>query len=343
MREDNTPLKVEISHKTVIFIASFIIGLWIVAKLSNVIVLLVLSFILLSALLKPVQWLVAKKIPRAVSVLIIYLIIIILAALVIGIIVPPLVLQTTGFVNKLPQIISAADNYLVFHKIPVENLSSIIAKQANQFTGDIVQITSKIVSSIFLIVTLLVLTFYFLLEWKSLIKLLASLFSGEQEKKIISIFSKVEGGLGRWVRGQLLLSVIVSILTYIGLFIIGIPFALPLALIAGIFEILPIVGPIIAAVPAILVGLTISPVMGLATAAVFVVVQQLENHLVVPVVMSRVVGVQPPIIIIALLIGAKLAGITGAFLAVPIIVVIKILTKELLSEDKQLEEELVEQ
>ena len=193
-----------------------------------------------------------------------------------------------------------------------------------------------------LILTLFVLTFYLLLDWKNLIKVISSPFSGAEEKRIINIISKVEDGLGRWVRGQLLLSLVVGLLTFIGLTIIGIPYALPLSLIAGIFEILPIVGPIIAAVPAVLVGLTISPIMALAAAATFLIVQQLENHLIVPVIMSRVVGVRPPVIIISLLIGANLAGITGAFLAIPIIVVIKILTKELFNEEEQLEESLLE-
>jgi predicted PurR-regulated permease PerM len=342
MKEENNPLKIEISHKTVIFIAAFAIGLWLIVQLTSIIIVLVLSFILLSALLKPVQWLTSKNIPRIISVLIIYIIIILLIGVVIGTILPPLISQTTEFSSKLPQIISSTDNYIIFHRIPVENLSTIMAKQINQFSGDLVVITSKVVSSVVLVVTMFVLTLYLLLDWKNLIKVISSPFSGVEERRIINIISKVEDGLGRWVRGQLLLSLVVGVLTYIGLTIIGIPYALPLALIAGILEVLPIVGPIIAAIPAILVGLTISPIMAVAAAATFLIVQQLENHLVVPVVMSRVVGVRPPIIIISLLIGAKLAGITGAFLAIPIIVVIKILTKELLNEEEQLEESLLE-
>ena len=174
------------------------------------------------------------------------------------------------------------------------------------------------------------------------VRLISSPFSGKSEKKISGIIIKVEKGLGKWVRGQLTLSVIVGVLIYIGLRILGIPFALPLALVAGILEIVPIIGPIVSAIPAVLVGLTIAPVMGLAVAALFLIVQQLENNLIVPMVMSKVVGLQPPIIIIALLIGAKLAGIGGAFLAVPIIVVSKIIIQEILTEDQVLEDDLKE-
>ena len=152
MKDYNTPLKIEISHKTVIFIAAFVIGLWLVIQLTSIIIILVLSFILLSALLKPVQWLTSKNIPRIISVLLIYVILILLIGVVMGTILPPLISQTTEFVNKLPQIISSTDNYIIFHRIPVENLSTIMAKQINQFSGDLVAITSKIVSSVVLIV-----------------------------------------------------------------------------------------------------------------------------------------------------------------------------------------------
>jgi len=340
--KESKPLKIEISHKTIIFVAFFIIAVWLIIKLNSIIVMLSLSFLLLSALLKPVQWLASKKLPRIISVAVVYVVIILVISLIIGTILPPLISQTTEFTNKLPEIISATDNYLIFHQIPVKDLSSVIAKQVNEFTGDIVTITGKVVSSVILILTMFVLTFYLLLDWNNFLKIVSSPFSGVQEKRITNIISSVEDGLGRWVRGQLLLSLAVGLLTFIGLTIVGIPYALPLSLIAGIFEILPIIGPIISAIPAILVGLTVSPVMGLAAAAIFVIVQQLENHLIVPFVMSRVVGVRPLIIIIALLIGAKLAGITGAFLAVPLIIVIKILLKELLNEEKQLEESLAE-
>jgi len=133
------------------------------------------------------------------------------------------------------------------------------------------------------------------------------------------------------------------VLTFAGLTLLGVPFAVPLSLIAGILEIVPIIGPIISAIPAILVGLTISPLLALAVAALFFIVQQLENHLIVPTgSCPKVVGLQPPVVIIGLLIGAKLAGVGGAFLAVPVIVVSRIIISELLKEDQKLDEDLKE-
>lgn len=336
--KSKTPIRIEISYKTVIFIALFAIGLWLLVQIRQIIILIFLSIILLSALHEPVDWLTAKKIPRILSIAVVYILLIAAVAFVVGTIMPPLISQTTEFVSKLPQIVGTINDFLIFNKIPVNNLSDVISKQAQQALGDIVSISTSIISSIFLIVTTFVLSLYLLIDWKTVIRVIESPFSGKQEKKVANLVSQIEHGLGMWVRGQLALSILVGVLSYIGLTILGIPFALPLALVAGIMEIIPIVGPIISSVPAILVGLTISPVMALATAALFFIIQQTESHLVVPVVMSKVVGLQPAAVIIALLIGAKLNGIGGAFLAIPTIIVAKIVIKDFLSDATKLEE-----
>lgn len=337
------PQRIEISYKTVIFTVGVLIGIWLTIQIRQILILVFLSIIFLSALLKPVEWLNSKRIPRALAVLVVYIFVIAVISFAIGIIVPPLVSQTSDFISRTPQIVSSINEFLIFTKIPVEEVSRAIAGQLQSIAGNFIAISTAIFSSIFLVLTIFVLTFYLLLEWKSFVRLIASPFSGKQEKKVINVISKVEYGLGQWLRGQLTLSIVVGVLSYIGLRILDIPYALPLALIAGIFEIVPIVGPIIAAIPAVLVALTIAPVMGLATAALFFIIQQLENNLIVPMIMSKVIGLQPPIVIIALLVGAKLAGIGGAFLAIPIIVVAKIVFQEFLAEDQKLDDGLTEQ
>ncbi|MDO8487321.1 MAG: AI-2E family transporter [Candidatus Curtissbacteria bacterium] len=334
MDKNNTPLRIEISYKTIVFIALFGIGLWLLIQIKSIIILVFLGLILISALLKPVEWLSARKVPRPLAVLIIYISLIAIISFVIGIIIPPLVSQTSQFVSDLPKIISSINDFIVFNKIPVDDVSKVISGQINQVASNAVYISTAIFSSIFFLLMLIVLSFYLLLDWKTFVKLISSPFSGRQETRVVDLISKIERGLGVWVRGQLTLSLLVGVLTYIGLTILGIPFAIPLALVAGIMEIIPIIGPIVSAVPALLVGLTISPVMSLAVIALFFIIQQLENHLIVPMVMSKVVGLQPAAVIIALLIGAKLDGIGGAFLAIPVVLVIKIIIKDFIAEGK---------
>ena len=343
MAEDKSVIKVEISHKTIIFIAFFIFTLWLIIQIKEIIVLLFLSLILISALLTPVEWLSSKKVPRAIAIIIVYVFIIVLIAFAIRIIIPPLISQSSAFISKLPQITQSVNDFLIFHQVKGVDLPQIITQQGQQIAANIVNISSAILSSIVLIITLFVVTFYMLLEWKKFLKVIASAFSGRQEKVFVSILNKIENGLGRWVRGQITLSILVGAMSYVGLLILGIPYALPLALIAGILEIVPIIGPIVSAIPAVLVGLSISPIMAISTAALFLIVQQVENHLFVPLIMSKVIGLQPPIVIIALLTGSKLAGIGGAFLAVPIIVLAKIIIQEIFKEDLELEDGLLEQ
>ncbi|OGD97508.1 hypothetical protein A3A49_02945 [Candidatus Curtissbacteria bacterium RIFCSPLOWO2_01_FULL_38_11b] len=343
MAEEKSKIIVEISHKTVIFTIALLAGLWFLIQIKEIIIVVFLSLLLLAALLKPVEWLTTKKIPRLVSVLLVYILVIGLISSAISIIIPPLVSQSTGLISKLPQIASIINDFLIFHDIPVENISAVIGQQIQNVAGDIITLSTKIFTSLFLTLTILVMTFYMLLDWKKFLKFISSPFAGKQEKKITNFVENVQTGLGKWVRGQVALSLIVGVLTYIGLRILGIPFALPLALVAGILEIVPIIGPIISAIPAILVGLTITPIMALAVGALFLIIQQLENNLIVPMVMSKVIGLQPPIIMVALLIGAKIAGVGGAFLAIPFVIVLKIALREIVDEDEQIEDDLTEQ
>ena len=160
--------------------------------------------------------------------------------------------------------------------------------------------------------------------------------------KINLISERAQKRMSGWFWGEIILMIIVGLLTYVGLSLMGMKYALALAVLSGLFEVVPNLGPITATIPAFFIGLSQSYISGLSMIALYFTVQQLENNLIVPMVMSKVVGLQPPIIIIALLIGAKLAGIGGAFLAVPIIVVSKIIIQEILTEDQVLEDDLKE-
>ena len=159
-------------------------------------------------------------------------------------------------------------------------------------------------------------------------------FFGEEKKhKAGKLIDLLETRLGGWARGELILMALVGVSTYVGLALLGIPFALPLALLAGLFEIIPYLGPIIAAVPAVLIGLSISPLMALATAALAFLIQQLENYIFVPKVMEKSVGVSPIITLIALAIGLRLAGIIGVVISVPVVITLQVLGRQYLVKD----------
>ena len=169
------------------------------------------------------------------------------------------------------------------------------------------------------------------MERQSLENRIASFFIGRQER-VKGLIIQIEEKLGGWFRGQFFLSLVIGTLSYIGLLILGVPYALPLAVVAGVMEVVPVIGPIISAIPSILIALTISPLLGLAVAVMYFVIQQLENHLIVPQVMKRAVGINPLFVILAIAVGSRLLGFAGALLAVPIAVVIQIIVAEIIEE-----------
>ena len=132
------------------------------------------------------------------------------------------------------------------------------------------------------------------------------------------VFDKAEKRLNAWFWGELTLMTVVGIFTFIGLNLIGIRYALPLAVLAGLLEVVPNMGPVISAVPAVLIGMTYSYFTGFSTLALYFIIQQLENTFIVPFIMKRAVGLTPIVTLIALIVGGKLGGVMGILLAIPL-------------------------
>ncbi|OGE33988.1 hypothetical protein A3C59_05455 [Candidatus Daviesbacteria bacterium RIFCSPHIGHO2_02_FULL_36_13] len=318
--------KVDISHRTIIFIAVFILSLWLLFLIRDLILILFISLILMSALSPMVRFFGRFKIPKPLGIAITYIIIIGVVSGLIAIVFPPLIEETKKLLATFPNNI---DNLLAV--IPLDK--SVLQNQINSISGNIFSITLSVFDNLLTIIFLLVLTFYLILEREKLESRISSLFVGREER-VKRLIIQIEEKLGSWFSGQLFLSLIIGVLSYIGLLILGIPYALPLAVVAGILEVVPVIGPIISAIPSVLIALTISPVLALAVAAMYFVIQQLENHLIVPQVMQRAVGLNPLVVILAIAIGSRLLGIAGALLAVPIAVVLQIVVTEILEENK---------
>lgn len=327
------PKTIEISHRTVIFTVIFLGVVWLLVKISSIILGLFVSILLMTALNPLVYRLVRFKIPRVLAILIVY--VLLLSAIGWGLagIFPPLIEQTSNFVDKLPNLLSRASLWL--STLGIKNIDPDVftgqISQLGSLPANIVSFVISVFSNIIAIFTVLVVTFYMLLERDRLNRYLTILFGDIKEKKAKDLVDKLESRLGGWVRGELILMTIIGLLTYVGLFLLGIPYALPLAILAGILEIVPGIGPIVSSIPAILLGLTVSPVMSLAVAALYFLVQQLENNLIVPNVMKRTAGVNPLVTMISIAIGLKLAGVLGAILAVPIIIVAHVFLTEYFS------------
>lgn len=329
----NMPKTIEISHRTVVFAVLFLVLVWLLVQIMPIIVGLFIAVLLMTALNPFVEWLVRARLPRGLSILFVYLVLVGVVGLGLFWVVPPFVDQTTKLVNRLPVALDQIGVWL--ENLGVSGIDKgIIESQISQIGTipvNLVKFAISLLSNIIAVFSVMVITFYLLVERRNLDKYLLVLFGDDGEKKAKKFVDQVEARLGGWVRGEITLMFIIGVLTYIGLRLLGIPFALPLAILAGILEIVPNIGPVISAIPTVVVALTISPVMGLATAALYFLVQQLENSVIVPKVMQKATGVNPLVTILSLAIGFQLAGPLGAILAVPAVIVFHVLASEVLS------------
>jgi len=318
--------KVEISHKTIIFAVFFLLGLWLLFFVREIILQLFVALLLMT-ILQPLVTLLAKiKIPRAISVIISYVLVLGLLGGMVALIAPTLAQQTTNFVIALPSYL----NNIGISSVMSGDLAKGLLSQLGGIPGEILNFTVSVFSNVVAVVTVLVFAFYMLLTHDKLKDQAGILFGESKSQQIGRVIIAWENRLGKWARGQLLLMFAVGLATYIGLVLIGIPFALPLAILAGLLEIIPILGPIVAAIPAVIIGFGISPIVGIGATANAFLIQQLENYVLVPKIMGKTIGISPLVILIAVTIGAKLLGIVGVIISVPFVLTLQVLINEYL-------------
>ena len=315
--------KIEISHRTIIFTALFIAAIWVVFEIRDILLFLFISFILMSAIRPTVDGLEKRRIPSVVSILGMYIIVFGVFGVSLVSTIPSLVVQFTHLAQAFPSFLAKI--------IPYWNIDmNAFSQQIAPFSQNLVKLTVSIFSNIITIITVLVFTFYLLLERKNTESLLATFMPNDAAKRVNRLLVKIESRMGAWVQGQLFLMLIIGIFAYIGLTLLKIEFAIPLAILAGLLEIVPTIGPIISSIPAVLIGLAMSPATALFVVILFIFIHQAENTLIVPFVMKRSVGIPPILTIISLMVGGKLAGIAGAVLAVPIVLIIQEIIQEYL-------------
>ena len=316
--------KVEISHKTIIFTVFFLLFLWFLYYIRDILLELFVALLLMTILDPFVSRLSKLRIPRGVSVLISYILVFGIVGVAIALIIPPLVDQTKSFVSLLPSYLS---NIGVTKEISSSFAGELLVQLGN-IPGELVKFTFSVFSNVISVLTVLVFAFYMLLTRDKLDDQLGFFFGEERRKDIARIIDRFEEKLGGWARGELALMFLVGVSTFIGLSLMRIPFALPLSILAGLLEIVPYLGPIIAAVPSVLIGFGISPLAGFGVAALAFLIQQLENYIFVPKVMEKSVGVSPVITLLALAIGARMAGVVGMIISVPSVITLQVLIRE---------------
>lgn len=316
------PAKIEISPKTILIISSLVIGVWLLGQIRDILFLLFISFIIMASLRPVVDRLVRLKVPRILAILLIYVLLIVLVGVYGTFIIPPLVYETVRFINNIPQYLEPITPYISID-------FNTVVQQIAPLGQNVARATLGLFSNILAVFAVIVFSFYLLLERDSLSKALEVLVGKSLANRINRVLDKSESRMGAWVRGQLILALVIGQMTFIGLTLLKVNFALPLSLIAGVLEIVPIIGPNIAAIPAILVALTMSPGHVLVIILLYLVIQQLENNFIVPIVMKKTVGMTPLISLLALMIGGRLGGILGVVLSIPTLLVAQTIIQEL--------------
>lgn len=320
------PRKVEISYRTIIFTAAFILALWLVYFIRDIILQFYVA-LLVTAILNPLVTRLSRfKIPRIASILIVYAFLILIISGAVAVLVPPLIEQTSAFISNLPIFLSN----IGFSKVISDQVVQQLLTQLGSIPAQIAKLLLSLFSNVLAVVAVLVFAFYLLSQRDSLEEQLENLVGDKERNRVSKVINLLEIKLGSWARGQLALMLVVGLANYIGLKLLGIPFALPLSILAGLLEIVPYIGPIIAAIPAVLIGFGLSPIIGSAVAALAFLIQQLENYIFVPQITKRSTGVNPVITLLALALGFRLAGIIGILIAVPIYLTIQALAKEYL-------------
>jgi predicted PurR-regulated permease PerM len=282
-----------------------------------------------------------RRLPRWLAILVVYLLIVGLAVGVAAMVIPPLSDQARDLWRNLPSHVDRAQDFLVergllTHRVTLEEAVRQVPGRSASAVGTVATAVGSVASAVIAFVTVLILAFYLLVDSAALFAGFARLFPLPRRPKVIELSREISEKVSAWMLGQAILAGTIGASSAIGLYLIGVPYFYVLALVSAVGETIPVVGPILAAIPATIAAFTISPKAGLAVIIFFVVQQQTENHLLVPKIMARQVGVSPVVVIVALLIGGSLFGVLGAVLAVPTAAILQVVLQELLDERDRL-------
>lgn len=280
----------------------------------------------------------STRFPRWFAILVPYVVIVLAVVSIGGVLWPPLVEQSRALWRALPDMFDRGQSFLVVKGLLHQHLTLREAMERAQGPGGaavekLAGAVFNVAGGIFGIVTILILSLYMLIEAENLRTSMLRLFPRDQRPRVASVSREVMVKVSAWLGGQVLLGSVIGTSSAIGLWALGVPYFYVLALVCGVGELIPVIGPILAAIPALAIAATISLEKTALVLVFLVVQQQLESNFLVPRVMSRQLGVSPVTVLVALLIGGSLLGIVGAILAVPTAAILQVVVNEFIGED----------
>ena len=306
----------------VLLIVIFAVSLYF---LKDVLLILFLALVISSALDSPISFLEQKKIPRILGTFLVFISVLSVLVLVLYTIVPLAILESKNLFSGLSKLEVPALGTFGTSQF-IENWTSgleIFAKTMLSGGASFIEVISLIFGGIAFVIATFVLSFYLALHKDGVENFLRAVLPVKFEDYAVDVYLRSRQKLGLWLKGQLILSVIIGLVVFLGLLILGVKYSLIFGILAAILETVPYVGPVFTGVIVFLLAVTESWALGISVVIFFIIIQQLENHLLVPMVMRKTVGIHPVVAVLSMLAGAQLAGFVGIILAVPTAVIVQ--------------------
>jgi predicted PurR-regulated permease PerM len=324
-----------ISVKTVFFILVLALLVYLVFLLGPIILVLTVATIIVLALEGAVQSLTKQKfmnkpLNRSISVTIIYTALIVSILSIVTIVLPLVLTQGKKLIISL---LSVTEEIPLLQSVDLNASNAERIFNVSDFlnvSGNVLSTLTSTLGILAMVVSVIVIAIYMSIDWPNIKNRILSLFTGRMKNEAGETIEEIELSVGYWLKGQLTLMFAIGAMSFIGLAILNVDYPLALGVAAGLLEIVPILGPIIALVLAGIVAFSESAIKGVAVIALFTLIQQVENNYMVPKVMNKVSGFSPLVILIALLIGSKLLGVIGALIAVPSMIIGVIIVKRII-------------
>ena len=329
---------IDISYESIFRVVLVLLVLFLLFYLRQIIFIVFIAVIAALIMTPAVGKMKEKKIPRVLGASILFSTALAIIGLFFYIIVPPLAKEVSQLATQFPIYMSSMNiDYSTISEQQIDGrLAGPIQEILIEASKFLKNTTTAIFSGIFELlggllsaILIAVISFYLVIEKKGIEKFVKAVIPYDFQPRALRIIKKIEVKLGKWFIGQLFLGFIVGLVTFIGLSLLGVPYAMVLAIIAGVMELIPYLGPTLASIPAIIIAFTVSPFLALLTLILYFLIQEIENYVLVPKVMQKSVGLHPVIIIIAILVGYQFAGIIGVILSVPVATIASIILEDL--------------
>jgi len=326
-------IKISITSGTIFTTLFIVAGAYLFWLLRDLALLVLTAIVIASAIEPGVAFFIRLRLPRFLAALLVYVLAFGSVFGLLYFLFPPIIADAAGFLSAMPKYldtINAASPFssttgLIGGQGTSSFMQTLLALQGvfTATSGGVLQLFVTFFGGIFSLMLVIVLSFYFALQDTGVDDFLRMVMPVAYEEYSVDLWKRSQKKIGLWMQGQILLSVIVAILVYLGLLIIGIPYALLLAVFTAVAEIIPVFGSLIAGTAAAIVAYSNGGVpLGLIVAGLFIVVNQFEANLIYPLIVKKIVGLPPLLVIVALIAGYTLAGFLGVLLSVPVAAVV---------------------